>query len=286
MDREQLADFLYRRRGALQPEDVGLQRSPRRRTAGLRREEVAALAAISTDYYARLEQRRGPQPSVTVLSALARALRLTRDESEHLQLLAGHVALGGRRRLDHVGPALLRVLDRLDAPALVVTDLGVTLAQNAPGAALLGSQLHYEGMDRYLLHRWFVSGSERTLYPEANRDHHERHFVAGLRAAIARRPDEDGERLVRCLLDRSPHFAAAWARHDVVTKRGERKRIVSPTVGLIEVDCQILTADDDGQVLLVFTATPGTDDHDKLRLLRVVGEQRFRATSSLSTRVG
>ena len=90
MDRAQLADFLRTRREALQPEDVGLPRGPRRRTGGLRREEVAALCGMSTDYYGRLEQRRGPQPSDQMLAAMARGLRLTLAERDHLFRLAGH----------------------------------------------------------------------------------------------------------------------------------------------------------------------------------------------------
>src|SRR3954469_13883927 len=90
--RLELADFLRRRREALQPADVGLAKGPRRRTSGLRREEVAALAGMSVDYYTRLEQQRGPQPSPQMLTAIARALRLNLDENDHLFRLAGHTA--------------------------------------------------------------------------------------------------------------------------------------------------------------------------------------------------
>lgn len=90
MDRAQLADFLRTRREALQPEDVGLPRGARRRSRGLRREEVAVLAYMSTDYYARIEQQRGPTPSEPILAAIARALRLTLDERNHLFRIAGH----------------------------------------------------------------------------------------------------------------------------------------------------------------------------------------------------
>jgi transcriptional regulator with XRE-family HTH domain len=280
IDRGQLADFLRRRREALQPEDVGLPRGQRRRAVGLRREEVAQLASMSIDYYSRLEQQRGPQPSEAILAALSRGLRLSQDERDHLYLLAGQTPPIGSRRSEHVSPALMRVLDRLDTPALVVTDLGVTLAQNAMGTALLGDQTRYEGLERFLVYRWFMDPQEAQLYPEADRDHHERQFVGGLRAAFTRNPDDQQAReLVRRLLEESPAFAAAWAEHDVVIRRHERKRIVSPTVGLIEVDCQCLTADDDGQVLLVFTATPGTEDHDKMRLLGVIGDQTFEAST-------
>src|SRR3954451_10469179 len=114
MDRDRLADFLRHRRQALQPEDVGLGPGRRRRTPGLRREEVAALAHMSTDFYTRLEQRRGSRPSQHALPSLARGLRLTPAERDHLFQLAGHVAPPHAYRTDHVSPALMRVLDRLD----------------------------------------------------------------------------------------------------------------------------------------------------------------------------
>jgi len=127
MDRKALADFLRRHRDALQPADVGLPEGPRRRAAGLRREEVAALAMISTDYYTQLEQRRSPQPSEQTLASLARALRLTGDERDYLFRVAGRNVPSQVTIEAHVAPALLRVLDRLsDAPALVVSYLGVT----------------------------------------------------------------------------------------------------------------------------------------------------------------
>ena len=116
MDREGLADFLRQRRTALQPDDVGLGPGRRRRTPGLRREEVAALAHMSTDFYSRLEQQRGSRPSEQTIAALARALRLTLDERDHLLQLAGHNAPVRGRRSEHVSPALMRVLDKLDTP--------------------------------------------------------------------------------------------------------------------------------------------------------------------------
>ena len=111
--KKELADFLRRRRETLQPGDVGLVPGPRRRTGGLRREEVAALAGMSTDYYTRLEQQRGPQPSIQIATALARALRLTLDERDHLFGLIGHNAPARFHHSEHVSPTLLRVLDRL-----------------------------------------------------------------------------------------------------------------------------------------------------------------------------
>ena len=154
MDRTELANFLRRRRESLQPEDVGLAKGLRRRVAGLRREEVAGLSAMSTDYYARLEQRRGPQPSEQMVAALARGLRLTLDERDHLFRLAGHEAPARVLRSRHVSPALMRVLDRLDdTPAQVVTDLGETLAQNRLAVALLGDQTGFTGPARSGVYR-------------------------------------------------------------------------------------------------------------------------------------
>src|SRR3712207_5460664 len=122
MDRRQLAEFLRGRREALQPEDVGLPRGPRRRAGGLRREEVAALAGMSTDYYSRIEQQRGPMPSEQMLSALARALHLSPFERDHLYQLGGF-APPSRKSNDGVSPVLQRVFDSLSAPALVMTNL-------------------------------------------------------------------------------------------------------------------------------------------------------------------
>src|ERR1700712_2272466 len=108
MDRVQLADFLRTRRDGLHPGDVGLPNGLRRRTPGLRRDEVASLTGMSTDYYSRLEQARGPHPSVQLLSALARALRLDRDERDHLFYLAGQIPPTAHSDSDVVSPGMLR----------------------------------------------------------------------------------------------------------------------------------------------------------------------------------
>ena len=149
MDRNQLADFLRTRREALQPEDVGLPRGQRRRTGGLRREEVAALCGMSADYYSRIEQQRGSRPSEPMLAAIARGLHLSLDERDHLFRLAGHPTPARELRLEHVDAGLMRVLDRLqDTPAQVVTSLGETLLQTPPAVALLGDETAYTGPDR------------------------------------------------------------------------------------------------------------------------------------------
>ncbi len=281
MDRAQLADFLRARRAALQPEDVGLPRGPRRRTSGLRREEVAALCGMSADYYTRLEQGRGPQPSEPMLAAIARGLHLSVTERDHLFRLAGHHAPERTSRADHVAPAILRILDRLqDTPAQVVTDLGETLVQTPAAAALLGDQTRYEGFARATVYRWFTEPASREVYPDEDHDERAATFVAELRSALSRGgKGSRAARLVDDLLGRSEEFAALWARHDVADKHVRTKRLQHPELGVMTLDCETLLDTDTGQRLLVFTATPGSPDADKLALLTVLGPRRVPASS-------
>src|SRR3954464_8851063 len=156
MDRRELADFLRRSRERLRPQEVGLPAGPRRRTPGLRREEVSQLAGMSADYYMRLEQARSPQPSPQILSSLAHALRLSDDERDHLYLLAGHRPPAGRLAGDHIRPGLLFLLDRLsDAPAQILNDIGDLLAQNALAESLFGGVCSTQPQNRNIVWRWF-----------------------------------------------------------------------------------------------------------------------------------
>jgi transcriptional regulator with XRE-family HTH domain len=277
MDRRTLADFLRRRREALQPREVGLPAGQRRRTRGLRREEVAALAAMSTDYYTRLEQQRGPQPSEQMLASLARALRLTDDERDYLFQIAGHNAPTAAAAATHVAPALLRVLDRLsDTPALILSNLGETLVQNRMADALFGDKSAYTGLARSEIYRWFTDPAERLRYPEDDRDRQSRAQVANLRAAYGSMgPRSRAGELARALQKASPEFAALWERHEVAKRFEDHKTLIHPELGPIEVDCQVLFTEDQSQALLVLTAPPRTEGYDKLQLLAVVGQQRF-----------
>ncbi|MDH6459984.1 transcriptional regulator with XRE-family HTH domain [Micromonospora sp. A200] len=277
MDRAALADFLRRRREALQPGDVGLAAGARRRAPGLRREEVAALAAMSTDYYTRLEQQRGPQPSPQMLAALARALRLTTGERDYLFRVAGHNAPARVTTATHVAPALLRVLDRLDdTPALILSNLGEVLVQNRMAEALFGDRSGYTGLARSEIYRWFTDPAERLRYPEDDRPRQSRAQVANLRAAYGSMgPRSRAGELVRALQKASPEFAELWERHEVAQRFADHKTLIHPELGAIELDCQVLFTEDRSQALLVLTAPPRSEGHEKLRLLAVLGHERF-----------
>ena len=277
MDRGALADFLRRRREALRPEEVGLPVGARRRTRGLRREEVAALAAMSTAYDPRLEQQRGPQPSEQMLASLARALRLTSDERDYLFLISGHSTPTPATAATHVAPALLRVLDRLsDTPALILSNLGETLVQNRMADALFGDKSAYTGLARSEIYRWFTDPAERQRYPEHDRDRQSRAQVANLRAAYGSMgPRSRAGELARALQKASPEFAALWERHEVAKRFEDHKVLIHPELGPIEVDCQVLFTEDQSQALLVLTAPPRTEGYEKLQLLAVLGQQRF-----------
>jgi transcriptional regulator with XRE-family HTH domain len=276
MQRDELADFLRRRRDRIHPADVGIADSPRRRTTGLRREEVAMLAGMSVDYVVRLEQGRSSQPSTQLLAALARALRLSDDERDHLFHLAGHQPPPGDPRLARAG--LVRMLDLLgDTPALVLSDLGETLAQNRGAVLLMGDQTGLRGDRRYVVYRWFTDSTMRAAVPREEWDRHSRQFVADLRAAAGRRSDDPVvARLVDGLRSESDDFRRLWAEHEVAVRRFDRKTFLHPSVGLLLMDCETLMTPDQGQFLLVLT--PANDEtRERLELLRVLGLEDFPA---------
>ncbi|MFI8526085.1 helix-turn-helix transcriptional regulator [Promicromonospora sukumoe] len=276
MNRAALADFLRRRREALRPSDVGLVPGPRRRAPGLRREEVAALVGMSVDYYARLEQQRGPQPSEQMLAALARALRLTAEERDYLYRLAGH-GVPRRTPLDaHVAPALLRVLDRLeDSPALILSGLGEVLVQNRLAETIFGAP-PASGLARSSVYRWFTEPASRDVYPPEDHERQGRSQVASLRAAhAAAGPGSPADDMLRVLLRESEEFARVWELHEVSRRFEDHKVLVHPEVGRIEVDCQALFTEDQSQCLLVLTPAPGSAAEEKIRLLAVLGHETF-----------
>ncbi|KOV76463.1 MULTISPECIES: helix-turn-helix transcriptional regulator [unclassified Streptomyces] len=274
----ELGSFLRSRRERIRPAEVGLPTGPRRRVPGLRRDEVAQLAGASVDYYNELERGAGSQPSEQMIAALARALRLSADERDHLYHLAGRPVPVPGGAASHVHPGMFDLLQRLTStPAQVITDLHVTLVQNPLAVALLGDQSGFRGARASFIHRWFTDPKARQLYPEADHEAQSRAFVADLRAAAARRDAKDVEArsMIGALLDISSEFAALWADHDVAFRRDDRKRLNHPTLGLIEVNCLTLFSEDGRQRLLWFTPAVGTDSAGLLDLLTVVGTQEF-----------
>ncbi|MFF5494277.1 helix-turn-helix transcriptional regulator [Streptomyces aquilus] len=277
IDRGGLAEFLRRRRESLQPEDVGLPRGQRRRTAGLRREEVAAICHISADYYSRLERERGPRPSEQMIASIAQGLHLTLDERDHLFRLAGHNPPTRGSASEHISPGLLRILDRLtDTPAEIVTELGETLRQTPLAVALTGDLTHYTGPARSIGYRWFTDPAVRALYHPDDHALHSRVFASGLRHRVTLRgPESQAAHLQRLLMDRSEEFRAVWNEHEVGIHYNDTKRYVHPVVGHLELSCQVLLDPDQSHMLLVYTAVPGSESHEKLRLLSVIGDQQI-----------
>ncbi|MER8158062.1 helix-turn-helix transcriptional regulator [Streptomyces sp. NPDC094472] len=281
MERDQLADFLRRRREAIRPAEVGITDGPRRRTSGLRREEVAMLAGMSVDYVVRLEQGRSSQPSPQLLGALARALRLSEDERDHLFHLAGHQPppADGVAGLARAG--LIRMLDLLgDNPALVLSDLGEVLAQNRAAVLLTGDHTGFAGDRRYIAYRWFTDPAERAVAPPEERERHARQLVADLRAAAGRR---SGDPTVTGLIDRlrtaSADFRRLWAEHEVAVRRADRKTLLHPRVGRLVLDCETLVTPDQGQLLLVLTPADA-ETRERLQLLQVLGIEEFPTGST------
>lgn len=275
IDRERLADFLRRSRERVAPETLGLPPRSRSRTPGLRREDVAQLAGISVDYLARLEQRRGAFPSEQVIGALARALRLSEDECDHLHRLAGYPTVG-RSPSAHVRPGLLLVLDRLtDAPAQIVSDIGQVLARNAMAEALFGTPA-VPGRAGNIYWGVFTEHHRRLRIPAAERAVIVAHHVSNLRVVQGRRPhDPELNALIRDLLEVSEEFRGLWERHDVAVMRASAKTFIHPQVGPLALDCEVLLTASGEQSLILYTPRPGTDTKEKLELLRVLGREDF-----------
>lgn len=284
IDRHGLATFLSHRRHQLQPEDVGLPRGPRRRTDGLRREEVAALCNMSTDYYARLERGVGPQPSEQMIAAIAQGLHLSLDERDHVFRLAGRTPPARGVHGDHVGPGLLRILDRLqDTPAEIINELGETLRQTPMAVALNGDASRFTGDGRSLGYRWFTDPTASAAYPPADRLLLSRVYAAGLREVVTMRgPGSRAERLANALLEQCATFRELWAAQEVGLRPTEVKRFLHPEVGELELHCQTLLDPEQSHRLLVYTAEPGSESAEKLRLLAVIGAQTLPSGPAVS----
>ncbi|WP_242887047.1 helix-turn-helix transcriptional regulator [Actinomadura litoris] len=267
MDGENLlGQFLRARRALVRPEDSGLPVGGRRRVAGLRREEVATLAGVSTDYYVRLEQGRERHPSVQVVDALARTLRLDADETAHLHRLA-HPAPSRRRprvRPERVSPTLLSMMDGWHrTPAIVLGRCLTVLAHNALGRALFDGHTYSDDLVRLV----FLDPDARGFYPDWERV--AVNTVGGLRSAAG--TDYDDPQLIETVGElslKSEDFRRLWARHDIRQKTHETKRFRHPLVGELTLDYESLTVNSaPGQQLVVYEAAAGSPSEQALSLL-------------------
>jgi len=277
MDRSQLAEFIRARREALQPEDVGLTRGARRRTGGLRREEVAMLSGISMDYYARIEQVRGPVPSEQILASIARAMHLTLEERDHMFQLAGHAKPRRANRGDHINAGLMRVFDRLeDTPAQIVNSAGETLKQTHLAVALLGDETSFTGLNRVRAYRWFTDLDSRRSTPPEDHERHGHTLVAQLAvAAAAGGPRSQAAEVITALRASNDEFERIWNEHPIAGPYCEPKSILHDELGPMELYGQTLLDPEQSQALMIFTAAPGSESHEKLALLSVIGSQRL-----------
>ena len=275
IDRAGLAAFLRHRREALQPEDVGLPRGPRRRTEGLRREEVALLSHMSTDYYSRLEQERGPQPSEQMIAAIAQGLHLSLAERDHLFRLAGHTPPTRGTSSEHISPGMLRIFDRLhDTPAEIVTELGETLRQTPLAVALVGDLVALTGPARSIGYRWFTDPATRARYAPEEHERLSRLFASGLREMATRNgPGSRAAQYAEALLPLSEEFRMLWDAHLVGVRPTQGKLFMHPELGRLELTCQTLLDPEQSHQLLVYTAVPGSESAEKLQLLSVIGTQ-------------
>ncbi|MEV7629798.1 helix-turn-helix transcriptional regulator [Actinoplanes sp. NPDC089786] len=267
----ELADFLRSTRARIDPEQAGLPADGRtRRVQGLRREEVARLAGISTDYYVRLEQGRRIVPSPSVVEALARALGLDRAGREHLAVLVDPAAsrLDGRRpNFQAARPAIRRMVDGLQAPALLLGRRGDVLASNLMARALFANFDRVPvGVRNYA--RWmFLDEGARALFvdwePQA------RALVDSLRLDVGRRQNDPADRLfVEELSSASSHFKTWWGQHSVYQRTFGTKRLRHPVVGAVTVDYETLNLPGDAdQTLYLYTAADDSASGQALGLL-------------------
>ncbi|MFF3442219.1 helix-turn-helix transcriptional regulator [Streptosporangium sp. NPDC002721] len=283
MDKRALAEFLRSKRERVDPSDVGLPRGPRRRTPGLRREEVAQLAYVSVDHYTRLEQARGRHPSRRVLDGIARALRLSDQERSRLFHLAGERGenpdVGPVRE---VQPSTLNLLDRLtDAAAIVVDQTCRVLAWNPLAAALFEDFSALAGQERNIIWRYFLHPDpEQRHYGMGSPGRFVVTAVSYLRLAVTRYPDNSELKLlVDELVTGSEEFARLWNSHRFHIESHLRQTVRHPQVGPIELDFDVLTVPDQEQQVVIFTADPGSSAYQSLQLLKVIGTQRMTVDS-------
>lgn len=275
--KNRLGEFLRARREQVAPGQAGLPVDTGRRVPGLRREEVAALAGVSTDYYVRLEQGRERHPSTQVLNAVARALLLDADGVDYLFRIAGPVPQR-RRRTERVSPHLVRLMAGwLDTPAVIVNPARDVLAINALGRALYGA---FTTTDN-LLRMMFLDPAAETFYVDW--EPMARGSVSALRAAAGTYPDDPRlTELIGELTMKSPPFSRLWSQHEVRPRTREDKRMRHPQVGDLTLHYESFTIDGaPGQQLIVYQAEPGSPSADALALLGSLAAPQMTVTNEV-----
>jgi transcriptional regulator with XRE-family HTH domain len=269
--REELADFLRKRRASLKPEDVGLPAGGRRRTPGLRREEVAHLAGVGATWYTWLEQGRDVRASLDVLEALCRALRLTPAERTHLVLLGRGEQPPPCKSDERVSPTLRRVIENLGTnPSYVIGRRWDYLAYNSAACALFGDFDAVPKPARNHLWMHFMDPARREMF--ADWDKSSRLVVAKFRADHARHiGDASFDQLVTTLRKSSPEFCALWKKHEVATSAVGRKVVRHPLVGTLVFEHAVFNPQDTPeQRMILYSPLPEEDTPAKLaRLLGV-----------------
>lgn len=249
-----LAQFLRARRSLVQPADVGLPAGGRRRVAGLRREEVAVLAGISTDYYLRLEQGREDHPSDQVLNSIGRALRLDDDAVVYMRNLMQYQSAEGRiAPLQELHPGIGGLLDGFPRAAAFIVDPGMTVVVANRVAEALSPHLR---VGANTIRGLFLDPHSPELY--RNWKLLTAWAVRLVRASYGQRPDPALIRLVDELIEHSSRFRQLWARHDVKHKVAGGLEINHPQVGTLHLNYQQMALPATGHVLVVYWAEPGS----------------------------
>ncbi|MFG1907690.1 helix-turn-helix transcriptional regulator [Kribbella sp. NPDC048928] len=261
-------------RDRVTPAEVGLPSGGSRRAPGLRREELALLAGLSVDYVVRLEQGRSDSPSAQVLTALARALRLSDAERNHLFVLAGAVQPTPGRMSTYIPPGVQRIVDQLDGAPLSVCDAAWTMISwNPLFAALIGDPSQWQGRHRNIIYRNFLEPGDRVVQTPEQQESFRIAMVTDLRASLARYPHDPELRALIDELRTVEEFARLWDDPVVGFHQSERKTIRHPEVGTFDIDCDVLAVPGSDLRIVVYTAAPGTEAAEKLRLLSVIGLQ-------------
>ncbi|SDJ14028.1 helix-turn-helix transcriptional regulator [Billgrantia gudaonensis] len=268
--RSEIATFLRIRRARLQPEQLGLPRGTRRRTPGLRREEVAEMAGISTEWYAWLEQRRNVHPSMDTLQCIADALKLEPAERQHLLILGGYGPENGSNGVVHeagVSPPLQRLMDQLECcPAWIMGARSDILAWNRAATVIHGDLHARQGIERNGIHGLFLNPRMRSMLLDW--EAHARDCVAKLRLIYANYVEDPWfNELIALLQARSPEFAMWWEEHDVQLPQDGVKVYQHPEAGRLSFDYAILrVAGSNGVPLQLITYVPTSDTDTQQRM--------------------